>query len=301
MDMKPTFSLCATNYNNVANIERSLDSMLDHLDGDDVEIIVVDSKSTDGSLEVLENYSKTKKHINIISWKCSRGMGWQRGFDNSRGSIIVIVALDTIYNHKWGQAVRMFHSENFDFALHMWYSEIYPRELLTQIGGWNDLQYMEDLEIRARLAGIGKLRRYPMICGEDLKGSPSTSFLEKTSRRYRKMHDAMLLKTHIPFNLWLAATLRKLKQSNERKITAFGKYLYYLPLMVMAKSISRVRRQFGDFGDVRNLAKKEDIFIDLGLGVTDEDHDKEHLYDTTEQCWQAYRSGDTDFIPLLYD
>ena len=299
--MRPTFSICITNYNTAPVLERRLDSILRFFHEDEYEVIVVDSKSTDGSLGKLLDYAERTKNMKVISRKCLRGMGWQMAFDHSIGSIIVIVALDTIYNEKWYQAVKMFEEKGFPFALHMWYSEIYPRNLLYEVGGWRNIQYSEDMEIRARLARIGKLRRYPLICGEDLKRNPGVTYLEKTLRRYRKIHDTMLLATQIPLRLWIGGTLLKLRQATASRANVIPRISYYLPILLFAKLVSSLRRRRGNYGNIRDLMDREAIYIDLRLGVTKQDHEREHRYDTTERCWRAYRAGDVGFIPLLYD
>ena len=47
-----------TNYNTEDVIERSLDSIISKINPDEFELVVVDSKSKDRSLDILERYAK---------------------------------------------------------------------------------------------------------------------------------------------------------------------------------------------------------------------------------------------------
>ncbi|MEM2087155.1 MAG: glycosyltransferase [Thermoproteota archaeon] len=51
----PKYSVCITCRNEAKTIRASLDSILNQID-DRFEVIVVDSKSTDGTLEILKEY-----------------------------------------------------------------------------------------------------------------------------------------------------------------------------------------------------------------------------------------------------
>jgi glycosyltransferase involved in cell wall biosynthesis len=56
-NLKPIYSICITNYNSASSTKQSLESILTQLDKR-FEIIVVDNRSTDGSLEILKEYQK---------------------------------------------------------------------------------------------------------------------------------------------------------------------------------------------------------------------------------------------------
>jgi len=67
------FSFLSTIYNNVNRVNICLDSILYATDGLDVEIIIVDNFSTDGSFEILQKYAHSNPNIRIFRQECSRG------------------------------------------------------------------------------------------------------------------------------------------------------------------------------------------------------------------------------------
>jgi len=52
------FSVCTTNYNCAHALQKHLDSVYSLFDDSDFEYIVVDNKSKDDSLEILNEYKK---------------------------------------------------------------------------------------------------------------------------------------------------------------------------------------------------------------------------------------------------
>jgi glycosyltransferase involved in cell wall biosynthesis len=150
-------------------VKESLDSILSQVD-QSFEVIVVDSQSDDGSLEVLKNYEKEKR-IRLLSKSCNRGEGRQIAFEMSRGEVIISnMDLDDLFRQdSLSQAVRFFHSRAEDVVLRvaeamkgagLGYNEqavtIARASLLKSLGGWKPLVRWEDWELWARAAKAGK-------------------------------------------------------------------------------------------------------------------------------------------------
>jgi glycosyltransferase involved in cell wall biosynthesis len=69
------YSICVTHKNDGRTLKASLDSLLCQID-DEFEVIIVDSKSSDGSHQVLRRLESEGK-IRLFVKNCSRGAGRQ--------------------------------------------------------------------------------------------------------------------------------------------------------------------------------------------------------------------------------
>ena len=285
------YSICMTNYNTEDILEKSLDSIISRINSHEFEIIVVDSKSKDKSLHILNNYASKYGNMKIISKKCLRGMGRQIAFKNSVGNIIITADCDTVYDDNWMKIIRIYEQNDFDFALCSYGIGIYPRELLDKVDGWNNLQYWEDVELWSRLAEIGKYKNYPVYCCNNYKRSVSVSFLEKTYRRYRRMHDKLLLAKQVPFYLYFLTYYSIYIQ----KKGSFKHFFYQSAILIIAKIISYFRSKIFKYGDIKFLNDINSTIIDLNI------ENIEFLeickYDTKEKCIQAYKNGDFGYLP----
>ncbi len=282
------YSICMTNYNTEDILERSLDSIISKINPQEFEIVVVDSKSKDNSLQILEKYAKKYGNMKIISKRCLRGAGRQIAFKNSKGGIIITADCDTIYNDNWIKLIMTYEQNHYDFALSAWFTQIYPRKLLEQVGGWKNLQYWEDIELWSRLAEIGKYKTYPIICGENIKRKVSKNFFETMYRRYRRVHDKVLLTPHIPTYLWIFTYW---KMYSFRK---FHKFIYQTMIFALAKFFTYFERLFNNFGDINNLNDLEKTILDLQIApMRIEKVDS----NSTEGCIEAYKKGDYHYIP----
>lgn len=192
------YSICITCRNEANIIRASLDSILGQID-DRFEVIVVDSESTDGTLEILREYTKKGK-IKLIVQKCSRGKGRQVAFENSSGEYIISnLDIDDIFAPKLNELVKFYHKK-CEGKLLLVISDLFdkdaqnvtiaPRLLISQIGGWRNLQYSEDWDLWSRAAKTGNycftafnlLERY---CTHPERQKP----LRKLRRRIRKYVD----------------------------------------------------------------------------------------------------------------
>jgi glycosyltransferase involved in cell wall biosynthesis len=156
-------SICITHYNNRSTVQDSLDSLLKQLD-DTFEVVVVDNMSNDGSEAILEQYKKTGA-IRLIEAKCSRGIGRQIAFLNSVGFYVVSnMDMDEVFRPSLASFLDFYHDRCEGNVLAVIPREggrgpnvtVAPRSVLSEIGGWRDLQYGEDWDVWSRAASIGK-------------------------------------------------------------------------------------------------------------------------------------------------
>ena len=152
----PAYSICITNYNTVATIRESLESLLCQLD-DSFEVIVCDNLSTDGSNLILEDYA-LKGKIKLIKEKSNRGQGRQIAYEHSCAPIIISgLDLDDIFKPTLKDILGTYHAEHEGFMWSLGTVHIIPRAIIEEVGGWRDLHAFEDKDFAQRVELIGKL------------------------------------------------------------------------------------------------------------------------------------------------
>lgn len=154
-----------TNYNDGPTIRAALDSILQQVD-DRFEIVVVDNFSTDGSKELLDQYTADGKIAKLIRQKCSRGSGKQVAAQNSSGEYIIAdLDMDDEFRQELRSLLDFYHKTCEGKILaaiadprSSWTTNvtIAPRSLILELGGWPDLQMWEDSNLWGRAARIGK-------------------------------------------------------------------------------------------------------------------------------------------------
>lgn len=159
------YSYCLTTKNCFATIERCLSSIFSNNDRN-IEVIVVDSISQDGTVEVLERYAR---RLRLISIECTRGKGRQVALENANGQYIIVLDSDEIlhpavrdflsfYHTKFEGTAFLLMASGSDFRAHSSLFFIAPAQLIHAAGGWRDLQNCEDYDLWSRLAAMGKFR-----------------------------------------------------------------------------------------------------------------------------------------------
>jgi glycosyltransferase involved in cell wall biosynthesis len=159
------YSYCLTTKNCVTTIEECLRSILSKNDANS-EVVVVDSKSRDGTAEVLERY---RVSIRLVSVECGRGRGRQIAFEHATGRYIVVLDGDTTLQPAVLDFLSFYHArfEGFGFLLEEWNADfrahsapffIAPAYLIRAAGGWRDTPHREDDDLYGRLAAMGKFR-----------------------------------------------------------------------------------------------------------------------------------------------
>jgi glycosyltransferase involved in cell wall biosynthesis len=99
LERDPEVSIIMPNHNN----ERFLSAAIDSVMGQtfpDLELIIVDDSSTDGSAEIAKRYSRTQSRIRVIQLDHQGGsaVARNRGIEASRGSKICFVDSDDVYS-----------------------------------------------------------------------------------------------------------------------------------------------------------------------------------------------------------
>lgn len=190
------YSICATTYNCADMIEESIKSIIQRTNVREIELVICDSKSTDGTLQLIQKYSNYFRNLKIVSKKCTRGEGRQIAFEKSTGQYIILVDLDTIYTDAWKKFVQWHMKYLPDFAVQTIGSGIYPRRLIKQIGGWKNLNYSEDLDIFIKVAKLGWLRWSNLVTGYNfalLTTSKKISPVERGIRWLIQLRDLIAL------------------------------------------------------------------------------------------------------------
>lgn len=85
----PWFSVTMTVRNNEETIERCLGSILDQLGADGEAVVVVDTRSTDRTREILERLARADPRLVVEAAEASRGVGRNRAVARARGEIVL--------------------------------------------------------------------------------------------------------------------------------------------------------------------------------------------------------------------
>ncbi|MDG6994395.1 MAG: glycosyltransferase [Nitrososphaerota archaeon] len=215
--MNPKYSICVTTYNCISTIKESLDSILSQID-QKYEVIVVDNRSTDGSLEVLQELARDNK-VRLIVEKTSRGCGRQRAFEHSKGEFIIDhIDADDVYKPILSKLIGYYHA-NFEGNMMLCKGFfVAPRDLILAVGGWKDLQWGEDWELYARIAALGRLRYLSIQTRSRVKPHGMGPFFYKLRYRYQRARDT--IRRGEPLSYALPANL--------------AKKILFLPLAVLA-------------------------------------------------------------------
>lgn len=104
---KPKISVIIPVYNVAAYIGQCIDSLAKQ-SFRDVEIICVDDCSTDGTLDILEDYARNDNRVRVIRQECNQGVSAARnaGLDAAAGSYILFVDSDDY--HEDGSLQRLY-------------------------------------------------------------------------------------------------------------------------------------------------------------------------------------------------
>lgn len=130
-----------------------------------IEVVVVDQNSTDGSREILEEYESSHSIRLFHQSIRNRGHGRQLAFEKSTGDFVISnVDMDDTYEPKLEELIDRYHDKAEGIMLRVVDSKrhgaltISPRSLISEIGGWRDLDYVEDRFMWGSACMLGKYR-----------------------------------------------------------------------------------------------------------------------------------------------
>ncbi len=113
--------------------KKALDSVLNQ-SLKEIEVIIVDAGSTDGTLEVIADYRKIDARIRLIgSNRKSMGYQYNLGIESARGKYIGFVEADDFASSEmFGHLFELAESNNVDIAKADWYSVYRDKKVLRR-------------------------------------------------------------------------------------------------------------------------------------------------------------------------
>lgn len=108
------FSIITANFNGASFLEETITSVLaQQVDGVDLEYIVVDGGSTDGSLAIIEKYRDSIAHL-IVEKDNGPANAINKGFTLATGDVVAWLNADDIYQKDCLKRVQQCFTENGD-------------------------------------------------------------------------------------------------------------------------------------------------------------------------------------------
>lgn len=194
--MSLPYSICITHFNQVLTVEKSLGSILDQIGGG-FEVVVVDQSSTDGSTEILEKFAREgaiQLHHQTVR---NRGLGRQKAFEMSKGNLIIAqIDMDDVYQPVLGNLLGIYETRLQGRVLRVVNDQkrgavtIAPRSFLCGIGGWPDLNYVEDRWVWGRAVELSlySWARFPLY-SKITESREKRNFPSRTVRIYGILRD----------------------------------------------------------------------------------------------------------------
>jgi glycosyltransferase involved in cell wall biosynthesis len=127
--MNPRISIVTTNYNGVAYLEQTIRSVLDQR-YPNLEYIIIDGGSTDGSQEIIKKY---EKHLAYWESEEDRGFAhaYNKGFSRASGEILAYLNSDDMYCPWAFEIVGRSFSEIPEMQ---WLTTLYPMSHSPEVG-----------------------------------------------------------------------------------------------------------------------------------------------------------------------
>jgi len=206
MNEHESYSICMLSYNNGETLRQSIESLCPLSHYFCTEIIVVDNLSKDGSRAILRELVNEGKVTRLIEQRCSRGKGRQLALESSHGKFVLShLDCDDIFNAEGIRDLITVYHRSYDGLVmmtkkpHSWEHSnitIAPREVLDSIGGWRDLNWIEDWDLWERADEVGKYayHPYPDLSPPHrqmrvLTGERQSHLLSKVASRYGRYKD----------------------------------------------------------------------------------------------------------------
>ena len=286
--MVPSVSVITPSYNQGEFIERTIRSVLDQ-NIEDLEYLIVDGGSTDGTLDILKAYEHR------IRWISERDRGQahaiNKGIRGTRGEIICWLNSDDIYYPGSLSAIQRFFHENpwcnvvygdadhidvHDDIIDAYYTEdwnyerlrevcficqpaLFFRRRVTDLAGLLDesLKYCMDYEYWLRLGAYGRFRKL----NQTLAGSrlyPANKTLGSRVNVHREINDMLCKRLGYVPNRWVYNFAHAVVEQRGYQRDDPVKNIRYV-LAVVGESISASFRWRG--GLTLNAAKDMSIWL----------------------------------------
>src|SRR3989344_3666179 len=205
--------------NRKPQIKKYLDAILTS-NYKDYEVIVVDGYSTDGTKEILYEYSKKNRKLKVfIEKKPGRNAARNLGINKSRGEIIIFVDSDCIVSKNWmreivkpfsdkevggvigrtmadKKGIFWYHMEN-DYLQFIGHNSAYRKVIIKKLNGF-DLRFRtakEDTDLAWRVIENG----YNVVFAkkaEMIHLSRRVSIFYRIKNQYTYIYDGLLRKKH---------------------------------------------------------------------------------------------------------
>lgn len=132
-------SVCLATYNGAGFIERQLDSVLEQLSPSD-QVIVVDDKSTDATVQVINNKYGDRVEVFINGQNLGAIKSFEKAIFLARGDILFLCDQDDIWE-KWKvtTVMRAFKEQNADMVIHD--AVVVDGNLAVINPSWNDYNH----------------------------------------------------------------------------------------------------------------------------------------------------------------
>ncbi|HEX6977518.1 MAG TPA: glycosyltransferase [Patescibacteria group bacterium] len=109
-------SVCITTFNEEKTINKLLVSLIKQTKKAD-EVVVVDSDSSDLTLQLIEGYRNKLRNLKIITKKCSRAEGRNIAVKNARNEVIAMTDAGCVLDRNWVKGItEPFKSKSVDIV-----------------------------------------------------------------------------------------------------------------------------------------------------------------------------------------
>jgi len=101
--MTSKVTILTTIKNMSGTVGRFLDSLLSQEFDQPYDIVVIDSLSDDGTMEILADYAKKHKKIKVIEYQCTQPQAFNYALDNKlvTGDIVALIDADCVAEKDW--------------------------------------------------------------------------------------------------------------------------------------------------------------------------------------------------------
>ncbi|MBT9169613.1 MAG: putative glycosyltransferase EpsJ [Syntrophomonadaceae bacterium] len=236
MSFEPLVSVIVPTYNEEADIRSTIDALL-ALDYEKKEIIVVDSASTDKTVEILKEYEKGNQIILYLeSSRCGVSSARNLGIREANGEIVIILNADVILPSDFIRRILTHYEKGADFVLvesrveninHVFPQWIQAQHLLFYQDR-NDILWTEGFSCRKGAAiDVGL---FPEALAANTAGEDAV-FGERLNKKYKKVIDRTIVVTHVAPEKFIAFWRQRVGRGRGTSYKMF--YINKIPLRAL--------------------------------------------------------------------